>query len=413
MKVLLITWTCDIEDVSEPEIVSKWVREISKDHEVTLFSVSRPDRYGCVKEQFPELDVIEWKDISVPKKLEKFRSVAKPGYIPYYFKARRFLRKLLTTTHFDVVHHITPLAWRFPTPAGGLGVPLIRGPIEGGLPTPPQLKNTTDSDAPLYYKLRNLDALRKYLDPVLISSFKKTDRVLFAAQYVQDVLKPLKINSYSLESDHGLLEAQIRPFSFHKRETNRKAVEFLFVGRIVRTKGLRDAIAGLAKSQFLDRVHFTVIGDGDDLQACKALAQTLTINHKIDFKGWQEKPAVEKAYQEADVFLFPSFREPTGGVLLEAMSHSLPIISCKYGGPEYFVKDNTGILIDPSEEESYSQNIAAAIDEMVSNEDLRMSRAKAAWMRATHEFSWKQKRIRLSDLYKQVAQSYNNHSHHK
>jgi len=412
MKILLLTWACDIEDVSEPEIVSKWVREIAKDHEVTLFSVSRPDRYGCVKKQFPELDVIEWKDISVPQRLEKFRSVAKPGYVPYYFKARRFLKKYLATNHFDVIHHITPLAWRFPSPAGGLGVPLIRGPIEGGLPTPPPLKHTADAGTPFYYKLRNIDALRKYVDPILISSFKKTDSVMFAAQYVQEILRPLKINSHILESDHGLLDTQMLPFKFHPRKAEEAAVKFLFVGRIVRTKGLRDAISGLAQSQFIDRAHFTVVGDGDDLQECKQLANKLSIDTRIDFKGWQERKLVEEAYREADVFLFPSFREPTGGVLLEAMSHSLPIISCKYGGPEYFVQNDTGILIEPSNEETYSQNIAKAIDEMISDEDLRMSRSKAAWMRATNEFSWKQKRLRLNDLYKNVATSYAKHPRH-
>ena len=96
MRVLLITWACDLEDISEPGVAARWVKEISKDHNVTVFSVSKPERFGCVKHQFPELKVIEWCDIRVPKPLERFRAIVKPGYLPYYFRARRFLKKIFT-----------------------------------------------------------------------------------------------------------------------------------------------------------------------------------------------------------------------------------------------------------------------------------------------------------------------------
>ena len=48
MRVLIMTWACDRDDVSEPEISYKWAREMSQEHDVTVFAVSKPDRYGAV-----------------------------------------------------------------------------------------------------------------------------------------------------------------------------------------------------------------------------------------------------------------------------------------------------------------------------------------------------------------------------
>jgi len=403
MKILLMTWACDMEDVSEPEICSKWVREIAKDHDVTLFAVSRPDRYGCVKEQFPDLNVIEWKDIWVPKGLEKFRSVAKPGYIPYYFKARRFLRRLFKHQDFDVVHQITPLAWRYPSPAAGLGVPFIRGPIEGGLDTPTPLKSAVAGNLPFYYKLRDFDKFRKSIDPILKQSFLQTEMLLLAAPYVEEVIQPLKFQSSVLESDHGLLDKQRHPYNDKKLQNNPDCVTFVYVGRIVRTKGLRDAIHGLAAAKMRQKAKLIVIGDGDDLEICKQQAKDLNIENLVDFKGWQTRDEVDHFYQSSDVFLFPSFREPTGGVFLEAMSHSLATISCKYGGPEYFIDDECGILIPPQAPDQYAKAIGAAIDRLIADPTLRASMSKAAWKRANTHFSWEEKRKRLAHLYSQLS----------
>ena len=54
-------------------------------------------------------------------------------------------------------------------------------------------------------------------------------------------------------------------------------VRLLYVGRIVRTKGLRDAIRALGAPPDLDPVVFDVVGDGFDREACEALARELGV----------------------------------------------------------------------------------------------------------------------------------------
>jgi glycosyltransferase involved in cell wall biosynthesis len=399
MKILMLTWGCDGEDVSEPEVSYKWAKAISQDHDVTLFSVSRASRFGCVKEQFPELQVIEWKDIPEPAPLRKFISMAKPGYVPYYFRARSFLKKLLKSEKFDLIHQVTPHAWRYPSPAAGLGVPLVRGPIGGGLSTPAGFVDALKDSEPFYLKLRNLDTYRKRWDKIFISSFAKTERFLFVGDYMTDVVKPLQINSYSVEPEQGLADtASIRA----KRPNNNEKTIFLFVGRVVRTKGVRDAIRAIANSDVRDQIEFIVVGDGDDLNACKTEANSLKLGESVTFLGRLDRAELEKFYEKADAFLFPSFREPSGGVLLEAMTHSLPIITCAYGGPNSIVDDSCGIRIPPLNENQYADELSKAITLLANDPEKRKSLSDGAANRAKGFFGWDTKRKRIAKIYEEV-----------
>jgi len=404
MRILLITWACDREDISEPGVSHKWVSQLVEEHDVTILGVSKPDRYGCLKEQFPHNRVIEWSDMRMPRSMARFQAVAKPGYVPFYWCARRFLKALLAKEHFDVIHHLSPFTWRYPSPAAGLAVPLLRGPLAGGLLTPPELANTVKAAEPRFMSPRKTDDARKLYDPFLRASFRQTDKLLVAAPYVLDLLPPLTIPPYEVELEHGIDDPL--PFTYDvARSLERDEVNLLYVGRVVRTKGTRDAVRAMAQVSASTRVKLTIIGDGDDLEACRREAAELGVTEKVDFLGWRTKPEVDAHLANADVFLFPSFREPTGGVLLEALRHSLPCITCDYGGPAHIVDDSCGIRVPPAPEADFAQDIAAAIDRLADDPGLRHQLAKGASWRAENEFDWKSKRRRIGAIYSDLVRA--------
>jgi glycosyltransferase involved in cell wall biosynthesis len=402
MRVLLMTWACDRDDVSEPEISYKWAREMSQEHDVTVFAVSKPDRYGAVQEQFPHLPVIEWSDIRLPARLSRFQAIVKPGYLPYYIRARRHLRRLLAEQHFDIIHHVSPLAWRYPSPAAGLGVPLLRGPLEGGLPTPPVLAGAVAETEAGFMSLRKTDSMRKRWDPVLRASYRATEKVLGTAPYVRELLAPMPINDFAVELDNGIDDPL--PLTYDAMRPARTGrLELLFVGRVIRTKGVRDAVRALARVESRTPVRLTVIGDGEDLEACRREAGELCLGDRVRFLGWRPKADVQAHLAAADVFLFPSFREPTGGVLLEALRHALPCITCDYGGPAQIVDESCGIRIAPAAEHRFAGALAAAIDLLADNADLRGRLAQGAARRVAEDLDWRVKGRRVSGIYEEMA----------
>jgi len=404
VKILLLTWACDKEDISEPGITYRWVHEICKHHDVTLFSVSRPDRFGCVKKQFPDIPVIEWRDIWVPSKMERFRAIVKPGYFLYYYKARKFLKRFLADNHFDVIHHLSPFAWRYASPAHGLKVPLIRGPVAGGLPTPKVLEPEVRETLHPFKFLRKTDTLRKRFDRNLIHSYLNTDCVLLAAPYVLDILHPLPIQRYEVEIELGMERTNDMQTTLSVPLSKTDKVKLLFVGRIIRTKGVRDAIRAVSYMNAKKSVKFSIVGDGEDLKNCQIEAEKLGLNDVVTFRGWCSKDEVKRAYQEADIFVFPSFREPTGGALLEAMSYGLPCVTCDYGGPSYIVDERSGIRIAPVESEKYAHQLALGMDRLVHDKALRKTLGQGAKKHAEEDFKWENKMQRITALYKQMVE---------
>lgn len=402
MRVLLITWACDLDDVSEPGVAAKWVQQLSKDHEITLFAVSKPERFGCVKRQFPNLEVFEWKDIRVPRSLERFRAIVKPGYFLYYFRARRFLKKLLSERQFDVIHHLSPFAWRYPSPAFGLGVPFIRGPVAGGVKSPPNLEMDSRSRFHPFMFLRRTDDFRKAFDPLLRLSYSKSDHVFLAAPYVKDVLDKIEFQNYSIEIEHGLSNEDY-PSNNICSDLSHDTINLLYVGRVIQTKGLFFAIRALAQISSKYPVCLTVVGEGDDFQRCLIESERLGLVDKVKFVGWLDKNEVSDYYRTSDIFLFPSYREPTGGVLLEAMAHGLPSITCSHGGADYLIDETCGIKVSPESQDSLVSGLTEAIDLLISDVELRKKLSHGALIRAKNVFGWEAKRTRVTDLYLKVS----------
>ena len=90
-------------------------------------------------------------------------------------------------------------------------------------------------------------------------------------------------------------------------------------------------------------ITLTSAGAGEEIDHCKAEAARLGILDRVTFLGRIAREKVEELYASHDVFCFPSFREPAGGVLYEAMRHGLPIVTADRGGPSWIVDASSGL----------------------------------------------------------------------
>ena len=125
---------------------------------------------------------------------------------------------------------------------------------------------------------------------------------------------PLWVNSYT----HGaFLEA--------KQQTKTK-LRLLFVGSVTLRKGIQYLLPAVKELEKLD-IELHVVGK-------------LNINPKkiseyadvCQFKGFMSKSELSAEYKWADVFVFPSIAEGSAGVIYEAMSFGLPIITTYAAG---------------------------------------------------------------------------------
>jgi len=110
------------------------------------------------------------------------------------------------------------------------------------------------------------------------------------------------------------------------------------IGELHRNKGYDRALEAISTSN----VHFAIIGDGEENEKLRALAQKLHIEDRVHFLGFI--PDAAKYLRAFDAFLLSSYKEGLPYVLLEAGLAEVPIIASDIPGVrEIVLSDVTGI----------------------------------------------------------------------
>lgn len=394
-SVLLVTAGCDDHDVGESWVTMQWVRRLADRHDVTVLNQHKSGAVPLSR-QLPDARVVEWEQPAALARLERFNSLLKPGYVPFYRAVRRWVRESSRRgDRFDLAHQLSPVAMRYPSALSGCGLPYVIGPVGGSLTSPPAF-GADESGFPWYMALRRVDTWRLAHDAVLRRSFGRAECVLGIGTYVEQLLGGVSLRRFEVVNDSGVESMPSLPDPATRRAPG--PVRLLFVGRVIRTKGVRDAIRALSLVRSAD-VVFDVVGDGYDLSACRDLTAELGLQRQVEFHGRVPHGAVAEFYRRADVFLFPSYREPGGIVVSEAMSFGLPVIACDRGGPATTLDASSGIMVAAESPDQYARDLASAISTLVDDPAGRRAMGDAARNRIAEHGLWDRKVDALDRLY--------------
>jgi len=397
LRVLAVAPYCDGQDVGEAWCASQWVKNLSKVADVTLLTMRRQGRVPT-SEQLPNVTVIEWDDSAATARFERINSMLKPSYVAFYIRARKWIATALADGRkFDIAHQFTPIALRYPSPLTGFNIPYVIGPLAGSLKTPPGFETECRSSA-WYTRLRSLDHWRLRRDRLLKRSYAGASALLGVAPYVGELLSHAKPQRFEVISELGVDELPAP----RKRRMKPGSLRLLHVGRGVRTKGLRDAIRAIALLPDKLDVCLDVAGCGEEIDICKAEALSLGIADQVNFLGQIQRSDVEKLYMQADAFLFPSFREPSGSVIFEALRHGLPVITIDRGGPGYVVDASCGLTVAANSPEQLARDLCTAIEQIAWDTDLRARLGEGSRERVQSIGLWRNKINWLVALYAEL-----------
>lgn len=172
-------------------------------------------------------------------------------------------------------------------------------------------------------------------------------------------------------------------------------VRLLFVGRVVRQKGLDvllDALATLPPG--LDYT-LTIVGDGPIRPALAEQAARLGLTARVRFSGWVSREAMPEIMRTADVFVFPSRDEGMPNAVLEAMASGVPVVATRISGNEELVADGeTGFLV-PTDD---APALAAVLGRLLGDRELCRQLGAAGRERAQRDYSWRSVARRYLDL---------------
>lgn len=152
--------------------------------------------------------------------------------------------------------------------------------------------------------------------------------------------------------------------------SSEKSVILLYAGRISPEKNiglLVDTMKILAKDTTCD-YRLLVAGDGPQSDWLKQQTER-HFPGKIVQLGHLEKEKLSDYYANADIFVHPNPHEPFGIAPLEAMASGVPTIAPNMGGILSYATDENCWLSNPD-----AEDFAAAVREIVSDEDIRNSK---------------------------------------
>jgi glycosyltransferase involved in cell wall biosynthesis len=140
---------------------------------------------------------------------------------------------------------------------------------------------------------------------------------------------------------------------------------FAVVGRVVPERGLDLLIDALAEVYGDWRLQ--IVGTGPAQEALEAQAQRLGLSARIEWLGGIPRQELDGLWREADAIIAPSrstptWVEPTGTLVLEAMAWGVPAIVSRCGALPDVVGD-AGMVIDEGDRDALSRALARLVEE--------------------------------------------------
>lgn len=193
-----------------------------------------------------------------------------------------------------------------------------------------------------------------------------------------------------------------------RAELPKETLLLLFVGRLVKKKGVDDLLTAFASFSTAQkkRTQLWIIGDGSEKKALEQRCQSLGLNTQVTFLGKLPNEQLPNYYAAADIFIAPSITDSSGdtegqGVMLvEAMASATAIISTDTGGIREVIKQGyTGILVAPQA----PLELKSAMLQLIEDSQLRKKLAEQGQATA-HHYAWSRVSHRFQALYSQVKE---------
>ena len=219
--------------------------------------------------------------------------------------------------------------------------------------------------------------------------------------------KPMKVLGYGNIKGVDMIFFSQRPEVLELAQGIRKedVFTFLFVGRIVRDKGINELCRAMDQLSGVAPIRLILIGPSEnDLDPISQAAKKIIENNaEIVYVGEKYGDELLAYYAAADCFVLPSYREGFPNTVLEAGAMGLPsIVTDINGSREIIVEGENGFIVPPRDEEALFQ----AMLEMIRNKKNREYMAgKARGMIASrYEQSFVQKC--LLDFYDEILKKH-------
>ncbi len=303
-------------------------------------------------------------------------------------------RRLARDIGADIIHQPAPVSPHFPSFLTDMPAPVVIGPLNGGMSYPPAFEKEFSKGSQAVVRIgRAFSGVGNTLFP----GKKRAARILVANERTQNSLPAgVPAERVRLLVENGV---DLALWGAGDGQKDHKA-NFVFVGRLVWWKAVElliDAFAAVEAEATL-----TIIGDGPERARLEKHAMATPAFDRIFFEGFRPQAEIRDTLARARALVLPSLRECGGAVVLEAFACGTPAIATRWGGPQDYITDDTGVLVEPDSRETFVNALAAAMNDLAKNPGTARIMGAAARRRVEDNFTWTAKARQIAAIYEDV-----------
>lgn len=320
----------------------------------------------------------------------------------------RLIRRVMPKHRFTIAHQPTPVSPKHVSVLwnrgwGGLGIPVVIGPMNGGVCFPPGFRGREHPLDRLFVTAgRALAGIVHRLLPgklraeTLLCANLRTRRALPGG--TRGHIVEIAENGVDLSLYRGVR----RPHPKDDEPATRP-VRFVFSGRLVDLKGVDLLIRAFARARSPVPMELHILGDGPCRAENEKLASSFgNIATRVMFHGWMSHRECAARMADSDVLVLPSLRECGGAAVLEAMAMRMPIIATNWGGPTDYVDPSCGILVDPVSPDQFINDLATAMVTLAESPERRAAMGEAGYQKVLRQYDWERKIDRMLEIYEET-----------
>ena len=182
-------------------------------------------------------------------------------------------------------------------------------------------------------------------------------------------------------------------------------LRLIWVGRFIPSKQLGLALQVMARLQD-SPVHLDIVGSGSEKEIARyvELAKDLNLEKQITWHGKVSHEETGRLMSESDAFFFSSVFEATSTVVMEAISHGLPVVCFDTCGFGPLIDDGMGIKIPISDPKESIGQFAEAIQTLIAHPEMLSAFSKNALAKAD-SLTWDAKIKMVLELYNGLIDS--------
>jgi glycosyltransferase involved in cell wall biosynthesis len=303
---------------------------------------------------------VELRD-SVPSNLHVYRLSPRGGTssvsrLMFMARMRVLFERLRRRVTFDIVHQMNPVFTGLSLSLIGTRPPLVLGTF---IPRSWESEGDHPSQKPSW-TTQSRNRLRLLVDQV--QQAQAAGLLLASPRALSRISEPQRHVGRIHEVPYGIDLTQ-----FIEREHIPARPSILFLANVVYRKGVFTLLDSFDKVlRFVPNAELVIAGGGDELEQVRRRVEAMP-HAGIKLIGPVERDRVAGVMREHSVYCLPSYGEPFGMSVLEAMGCGLPIVATRAGGIPDLVTTAGGRLVPPRDPRA----LADALIEVLTSTDLQ------------------------------------------